>query len=158
MRRLTTKPKTGARLGPEQKAKIVADAMEMSNKRAAEFWKISVRTVERYVAESNKSPELTDMVAKKLIVSAATSDERWKAERVEFLRFMVRKMTDVFTKCDESNLREMIGAVKIVGELHSFAGALEPRSIDERTADAEPGSFVSADGGADRTGAPATIQ
>lgn len=124
---------TGERLDPERVACVLADALVLGDASAARKWCISKGTVQRYRRVASKQPALIAAVAAKNV----EVQHELATLRVAFLREALNEMR---TKMKDATLYEVAGAVKIVGELHQVAMAVDderPDSPDPEAAQAE---------------------
>lgn len=125
---------------PERAALVLADAMAMGDKVAAKKWGVHRATVHNYRKRLD-----TDATLRQLFEEKKKSTERDLAElRVVFMREAIEQLR---TKVHFANVRSIAGALKIVGELHQVAMAVE----DERPDSPDP-EAPAAEGGGD--GAP----
>lgn len=121
---------SGRKLTPEQVAQLVADSLTVGTAAAAHAWKVSPRTVERYRAKVEAGGPLTASVAKKL---EATNSE-WRDVAVSFLRRGIAKLGTLIDQAGTDQIRDVAGAVKIVGELQVVREALgvdQPRAASQ---------------------------
>lgn len=107
-------------LNLERVAVIVVDAFALGDATAAAKWKISKRTVERYRARMATDRELSRLVTEKK--KAVEAD--WSAARIRFLRRSIAKLEELVDKAGADQIREVAGAIKIVGELEVVSGTL----------------------------------
>lgn len=121
-------------LTPDDIARLVADALTVGNDEAAARWNVSVRTVERHRAKAVATPladgSLSAVVAKNLEVTAG----EWRDVAVEFLRKGIAKLGALIDQAGKEQIRDVAGAVKIVGELQVVREAL---GVDQPGAAAE---------------------
>ncbi len=129
-------PFTGENVDPERVASVLADAMVLGDSSAARKWRISKRTVQRYRSVASKEPRLVAAVAAK----NAEVQHDLATLRVAFLREALQTMRE---KMKDATLYEVAGALKVVGELHQVAMAVDderPDAPDPEAAEAEGGS------------------
>lgn len=107
-------------LTEQEAARLVADALSVGKRQAATNWKVSVRTVERHLAASLADPATAQLVAKKL----EATDGEWRDVAVEFLRKGIAKLGALIDQAGTGQIRDVAGAVKIVGELQVVREAL----------------------------------
>lgn len=105
----------------ERAAIILVDAFALGDATAAAKWKISKRTVERYRARMATDTQLSALVAEKK--KAAEAD--WSASRVRFLRKAIAKLETLVDMATPEQIREVAGAIKIVGELEVVSSTLD---------------------------------
>lgn len=107
-------------LTEQEAARLVADALSVGKRQAATNWKVSVRTVERHLAASLADPATAQLVAKKL----EATDAEWRDVAVKFLRRGIAKLGTLIDQAGTDQIRDVAGAVKIVGELQVVREAL----------------------------------
>ncbi len=121
----------------DRAALILADAMALGDKSAARKWEISERTLRRYRARVADEPALASLVR----LRKADVEQDLATMRVSFLR---DALTEMKSKLKDATLYEVSGAVKIVGELHQVAMAVDdnerPDSPDPQASEDEGGS------------------
>lgn len=108
-------------LNLERVAVIIVDAFALGDATAAAKWKISKRTVERYRARMTTDRELSRLVTEKK--KAVEAD--WSAARVRFLRKTISKLEALVDQAGPEQIREVAGAIKIVGELEVVSSTLD---------------------------------
>lgn len=144
---------------PERAAAIVAEAMYVGDKAAAKRWHVSVRTVERYRARVAADATLAALVERK----TKALETEWTQEAVAFLRTGLRKLRELAEDCKVDQIRDVAGAIKIVGELQVVREALGGEQPGERSRPAKPGQAptpnpaADAGGGVDGDGKPAVL-
>lgn len=123
---------------PDRLAWVVLDAIALGDAAAARKWNVSRRTVERYRERSRNDKDLAAAVAEK-----KRHEESDLANlRVRFLRRALGVL-EAKIQSEGATVYEIAGAVKIVGELHQVAMAVDderPDSTDPEAAEAEGGS------------------
>lgn len=116
---------------PHRAALVLADAMALGDKPTARKWAISTRTVERYRERAKSDKGLAELVAEK-----RRAVERDLAElRVIFMREAIDQLR---AKMPKANVRAIAGALKIVGELHQVAMAVDDERPDSPDPEAAP--------------------
>jgi hypothetical protein len=105
---------------PVRLVEILVDAACLGDTLAAQKWKITTRTVERYRVRAAADPQLSGPVAEKIRVE--TPD--WATVRLRFLIKATAKLEMLVEKAQVENMRDVTGAVKIIGELHVVVGQL----------------------------------
>lgn len=111
-------------------ARLVIDAQLVGKAEAASRWNVSERTVWRHVARAKTDTSLASIVSKNL---EATETE-WRDVAVEFLRKGIAKLGALIDQAGKDQIRDVAGAVKIVGELQVVREALgvdQPRAADQ---------------------------
>ncbi len=112
------------RLDSERAAQVIAAADQFGVEKAAKLFGIATRTVERYRARLELDPELSVRVDNKRQELLAKT-KHWAEEADEF---MSEALTVMRQKLPAAELRDVVGAYKIVGELTLTRQAL---MIDE---------------------------
>lgn len=104
------------RLDRVRAAQVLALAEQSSDEAAAKHWGITVRSVQRYRELLATDVELAAAFAeKKAKLEEAAQD--WAEAAVEFMLEGIRKLKQLVGEAKVENLRDVTGAVKIVGEL-----------------------------------------
>ena len=122
---------------PDRAACVLADAIVLGDRVAARKWQMSTRTVERYRARMSADKELAAAVREK----NASIEQDLSVMRIAFLR---KALAEMEAKLPDATLFEVAGAVKIVGELHQVAMAVDddrPDSPDTDAAEAQSGIY-----------------
>jgi hypothetical protein len=101
-------------------ASVVLDADLLGVPRAARVNGVSEDTVRNYRKRILTRPEALEILRAK----KTKLEERWVATRHQFLLRTVTKLQELCEKADKDQIREVAGAVKIVGDLHVVGGAL----------------------------------
>lgn len=125
-------------IDPAELAVILAYGDRHGDKAAAEKFKVSHRTLQRYRAavREGKAPELAKLVTDQKAVAL----ERCQDLLTETYEAALRRLQAVLPNASP---REVIGAVKIVGELHMTRNALE--GDDEQPGTDRPGEAAQGD-------------
>lgn len=111
------------RLNVRRVAKIVADAEVMGTAKAAEKWKVTRRSVERYckAAREHASPELSESVAEE---REELSAECTRARRASMLSIL-KKIDELVLLCNRPvHLRLVVEAMEKIGEWDTTSMAL----------------------------------
>lgn len=101
--------------------KILLDAQDMGDAKACKSWKITTQTLRNYRKRLADDPELLQALALK----RAELEDGWKRERLEALRFGVRRLQELMAKATVKQLRDVAGAVKILGDLQVVSTVLD---------------------------------
>lgn len=124
----------------EHVASVIIDAASFGDREAARRWSVSTRTVRRYRVTLRTDKELAAFVREQLDAQEAELG----ALRVRFLRKALMEMERRLDHAD-TTLPEIAEAVKVVGELHQVAEAMDGGSDgDDSEADEAPGSGIEA--------------
>ncbi len=129
----------------ERAARILAEAACIGDKKAAERNGVSDRSIRNYRLRMETDAELSALfqTKKKLI------ETEWRQEAITFLRTSIAKLGDMVQAADNTQIREVAGAIKLVGELalmKDVLGGKQPGADREGPA---PGTPPGADGAAD---------
>lgn len=110
----------------ERKARIAADTEIHGCEKAAQIHRISARTCRRMHAHamSGADPELTAIVTKKTRAVLESEDVDWAATSRRFLRRSIAKLEELVQQAGPDQIRQVAGAIKIVGELDVVRSAL----------------------------------
>jgi len=121
------KPGGVLKLPLERIAELLTDiAMRAPGETQADIAKrygISERTVQRLKAEEQANPALADLVRQKK-AEMAQSEQGWRQVRLRFLRKSIEKLGKLVDEATSAQIREVAGAIKIVGELEAVTMAL----------------------------------
>lgn len=111
-------------LSPDERiAEILVDAFALGDGAAARKWSTSRRTICRYRARMREDQALASIVREK----QQEAEDELATLRVRFLRKALVILETRITHPD-ATVHEIVGAVKIVGELHQVAEAMDERS------------------------------
>ena len=108
-------------------ARVLADAVTLGDEVAAKRHGISPRSVQRYRALAKSDDRLTGAVAAK----KKAVDDDWRDSAVQFMRTSIAKLEELVAAAGPDQIREVAGAIKIVGELNvakDVLGGEQPRS------------------------------
>lgn len=106
-------------------------ALELGDKAACGHFGINLRTLQRWRKRANGDAELSQVVTTKKAELDAAKDE-WAQEAVAFLRKAIAKLGELVEDAKPNQMRDVVGAIKIVGELDITRNAL----ADECSTDA----------------------
>lgn len=134
---------------PDALARVVTDAAILGVGKAAKKHRCSERTVERYKAAAKGDPVVSALVAAK----KKSIDDDWRDEAVAFLRDAVTKLGVLVSMATAEQIREVAGAIKIVGELTVAKDVLGSDGDQSRPDSARPKDAETASG-ADSVTAP----
>lgn len=120
-------------LNRDRAARILADASALGDKKAAEKWSVSEKTVGNYRRRLAADPELSDMF-RRLV---AEGERSWHAARARALRAVMARIEEV--AATEADLDKLSRAAKNMGEVDLTLSALNVGNRDdsEGTAAAE---------------------
>ncbi|MFA4974154.1 MAG: hypothetical protein WC683_16210 [bacterium] len=93
--------------------RIVVDAVQMGDAQACAFHKVALRTLQSYRKRLAGDPELAQAHA----VKKEQDTLEWDAQRRAFLAEGFAKIRELIKNADLKNLRDVVGALKIAGEL-----------------------------------------
>lgn len=105
---------------PERISMVLADAQIRGDEAAAKLHDVSIRTVVRYRKQLETDQDLARHVAKRMGVL----DEDWGEAAREFLREAIAKLKEMVKTAPADQIRDVTGAVKIVGELQIVREAI----------------------------------
>lgn len=129
-----SKKKGTTTIEPERMAAVVLDAELLGNCRAAKEHRVSDDTVRAYRKRILGCPEALDILrAKKKDIEA-----RWRTARVNFLLRAVARLDELLPQLKADQVRDIVGAVKILGELHTTQQVLTDDLTNERDASRPP--------------------
>lgn len=117
-------PKSPGRHAPaydrDRASEVLVDAIMLGDASAADRHGCSKRTVERYRQRMATDPALSALVEEKKKAQVG----EWAAARTRFLRSAIAKLETLVAGATGEQIREVAGAIKIVGDLHVVSGAL----------------------------------
>jgi hypothetical protein len=113
-----------AKLAPERVAELLADVDfrppgEMPED-VCKRYDVSLRTLTRYRNQEAADPVLAELVRKKKLERA----KGWRDSRLRFLRNAINRLDTLVANATGEQIREVAGAIKIVGDLESLSQAL----------------------------------
>lgn len=115
---------------------------------------VSTKSLQRWKKRVAADSALSAEVANK----KAGRAQGWKDSRIRFLRNAIDKLEQLVAKADVTQMRDVAGAIKIVGDLEGMASALGVESDVEQPVRNQPGQVseeaASRDGGAAETDEP----
>lgn len=100
----------------ELAAKVLALAAKAGDAEAAKHFRISLRSVKRYRAKMLADGELAQAVTVKVTEFEAHS-KGWAEEAAAFMSQAIRKLGQLVGEAKPEQMRDVVGAIKIVGEL-----------------------------------------
>jgi len=112
-RRETRAPMASPVFDRARAVRVLLDAAAVGDSAACKRHGISERTLQRYRERVGADPELTAVVAEKKNAEEAG----WSASRRRFLRSAIAKLEAMIAEAGPDQIREVAGAIKIVGEL-----------------------------------------
>jgi hypothetical protein len=110
--------------------RVLVDAFDLGDATACQRHGISVRTLERYRVRLKGDPQLSEAVAQK----KEELERDWRQARRRALRSGITKLEQLIQVAEVKQLRDVAGAVKILGDLEVVAGVLD----DEQQSGANP--------------------
>ena len=128
-------------------------ADQFGDRRAASHFGLTIRSVQRYRARARGGDDqLSQAVAdKRAELNAAAGD--WAVAAVAFMTAAIAKLSKLVEKAEVGQMRDVVGAIKVVGELDITRQAM---TNDELTGGAGEGEEAEeAEGGDER---PATAR
>lgn len=143
------------RLDRERAAQVLALAEQSSDQAAAKHFGITVRSVQRYRELLASDHELAAAFAEKNAkLEAAAGD--WAEAAVDFMLTGIQKLKQLVGEAKVENLRDVTGAVKIVGELDITRKVLGGRPLADRQG--SPPAAPEGESGRDPSGPPPADQ
>lgn len=129
------------RLDPDRAARVLADAVELGDKGAADKWGISEKTVRRYRQRVPTDSQLSTSVRR-----VAREEERgWQIARRRFLREGVEKLRTLISQATVQQLDDVSRALERIGNIDVASEAL---GVGAGGTDSE-GASAPEDGGGD---------
>jgi hypothetical protein len=111
---------------------VLADALVLGDKAAAEKWKVTDKTVRNYKERLKNDPELSALFHRKI----SKAQREWASARIRFLRASLSKLTELVGIASEvQHIPSVTAAIKTVGELQVAVDAL---GTDECSTDSLP--------------------
>ncbi len=120
------------RLDTNRCATILAECSFTKPGIVAKRWGITVRSIQKYQDREEADPEFAEVVSKK----RALLESEWKDVAIRFLRTGLAKLEELVEKAkpEPGIIREVAGAIKVVGDLQIVRTALngeQPRTNPE---------------------------
>jgi len=125
-----------ARRNPDRAAKILVDAAAMGDRKAAERWKVSERTVRNYRAALSTDEKL----AATFTETAHEAERSWHLIRNRFLRDVTEHLRELCLKAEPGQIKDVREAIKDIGELDLAREALGVSSGDSQQGPTLPAS------------------
>lgn len=117
------------RFDRDRAVRILVDAAAIGDAKACESWKISLRTLQNYRARLAGDPELSQAFAQK----RTQLDNDWRIARRRFLNAAIAKVQVLVDQAGPDQIRDVVGAIKIIGDLEVAAGVLGERTgVDQQ--------------------------
>jgi hypothetical protein len=110
--------------------RVLVDAFDLGDAQACARHKIALRTLQSYRKRLAHDPELAEACAQK----RAELEKGWREVRLRALRSGITKLEQLIQEAEVKQLRDVAGAVKILGDLEVVAGVLD----DEQQSGANP--------------------
>lgn len=101
--------------------RILLDAADMGDPKACKNYKITSQTLRNYRKRLENDAEFLQTFA----VKKKELDEGWKLARRSALRAGIRKLEQLIERAGVKQLRDVAGAVKILGDLDVVANVLD---------------------------------
>jgi len=132
------------RLDEERAAQILAECVGAKPSAVAARYGITVQTLRNYRERASTDAAFAALVEKKRVLI----ETQWAEEAVKFLRSGLRKLDELVGKAELSPgvIREIAGAVKVVGELQIVRSALGQHTGGNRQGSTPPAAPGGADG------------
>lgn len=123
-----------ARLDEDRAAMILAECVGNKPSVVAARYGVSTETIRNYRKRAEADVGFAELVAKK----RALIETQWAAEAISFLRAGLQKLEELVGKATPSPgvIREVAGAIKVVGELQIVRSALGQQPGGNREAPA----------------------
>ena len=112
--------RTTPQYNPERASEVLVDAILLGDGPAATRHNVSLRSIQRYRVRARSDAALAELVASK----KAKVEQDWTDARRRFLRRAIAKLEQLIDGAKPEQIREVAGAIKIVGELDVVKGAL----------------------------------
>ena len=111
----------GKNFNAERAASILAEASLWTDTYAAKRWGVTARSISNWRKLTETDSDFSELFDRK----KAAIDKAWGNEARAALRRMLRKLDDLVQEAGPEQIREVAGAVKIVGELEVTRGAIQ---------------------------------
>ena len=112
----------------EHAVRAIADATVMGDKEACKLHGISTATIYRYREKLRGSPDLIEAEKRK----SAQLNREYNMQRAHFLAEGFAKLRSLIHEADGTQIRDVAGALKIAGELHTTAALISDEQQDEQ--------------------------
>lgn len=109
-------------------AQILVDAYLIGDPRAAKHWGITDRTIRNYRARM----ETDEALSSRFLQKKREVEADWVDTSKRFLARSIAKLEDLVQSAGPDQIREVAGAIKIVGELDVVRSALKDGQQPER--------------------------
>ena len=137
-----------SRLDRDRAAKILVDATAMGDRKAAEKWKVTERTIRNYRKALGTDPELSASFRE----NAEEAERSWHLIRNRFLRDVTEHLRDLCLKAKPEQIKDVREAIKDIGELDLAREALGVGSGDRREGPPPPADARGRDAEGDERG------
>lgn len=101
--------------------RVLLDAFDLGDAQACARHKIALRTLQSYRKRLADDPELAEACAQK----RAELEKGWREVRLRALRSGITKLEQLIQEAEVKQLRDVAGAVKILGDLEVVAAVLD---------------------------------
>lgn len=108
------------RIDKDRAAKILVDAAAMGDRKAAEKWEVSERTIRNYRKALPRDPELSSSFRE----NAEEADRSWHLIRNRFLRDVTEHLRALCLDAKADQIDDVRAALKDIGELELAREAL----------------------------------
>ena len=130
----------------DRAAKVLALALQAGDPAAAAHFGISTKSVCRYRTRATTDTELSRLVEEKTREFRAAS-EGWAEDAAGFMSRAIRKLDTLVSKAEVDQIRDVAGAIKIVGELDITQKVLGGQQPGAHLEGPVPPEAAGADGG-----------
>lgn len=122
-------------LSDELGTSLVAEALFSTDPAAlCARYGVSTKTLERWKARCSSDQKLAAVVSKK----KNAQREEWEDEAVRFMRRGLRKLDELVDKAAVTDMRNVSGAIHLVGNLLVASGVLRGKPLPNHPPDPEP--------------------
>lgn len=125
--------------------RVLLDANLIGDRQAAANHRITERTLRNYRARLEGDPELS----RAFRVKAEADEASWGVERAATLALGMRKLRELISNASQEQMRDVVGAIKILGELDVAAGVLGSERGEADPPRTSPAAPSGASGSAD---------
>lgn len=122
------------RFDRDRAIRILVDALDMGDAKACARHNVTVRTLQNYRKRMVNDPELSQAFALK----KEQVDRKWDTQRRLFLAEGFAKVRELISTATLTNLRDLVGALKVAGELQVTTEALDVGARTDRESQAAP--------------------